>query len=126
MCLATLFRLRPRTIKRIKHLILGRDAFYVPGIVHRDDLAVADALGVPILGCEPDICHLYSSKSGSRRVFSAADVPAPPGDHDIYTAQQLHETLARLICDHPTVTRWLLKMDISFHGRAIAYIDIDK
>lgn len=126
MCLASLLKYSPKTIKRIKRLIAGRDAIYVPWVVHRDDMAVADALGVPILGCEPDICHLYSSKSGTRRIFAAAGVPAPPGEHDVYTAQQLNEYLARLICDNPTVTRWLLKMDVGFHGRGTAYIDVEK
>ena len=126
MCLASLLKYSPAALNRIKNLIAGRDAYYLPGVMHKDDVAVADALGIPVLGCEPEICHLYSSKSGSRRVFAAAGVSAPPGEHDVYSAQQLHESLARLICDQPHVRRWLLKADVGFQGRYIAYLDVDK
>ncbi|XP_076802306.1 IQ domain-containing protein H-like isoform X2 [Clavelina lepadiformis] len=126
MCLASLLKYSPAALNRIKNLIAGRDAYYLPGVMHKDDVAVADALGIPVLGCEPEICHLYSSKSGSRRVFAAAGVSAPPGEHDVYSAQQLHESLARLICDQPHVRRWLLKADVGFQGRYIAYLNVDK
>uniref|UniRef100_H2YZS1 IQCH-like ATP-grasp domain-containing protein n=1 Tax=Ciona savignyi TaxID=51511 RepID=H2YZS1_CIOSA len=40
--------------------------------------------------------------------------------------QQLHETMARLICENPTITKWLMKIDAGFDGRSIAYIDVNK
>nr|CAB3256677.1 IQ domain-containing protein H-like [Phallusia mammillata] len=126
MCLASLLKYSPAALSRIRKLIGGREAYYLPGVMHRDDLAVADALNIPVLGCEPEICHLYSSKSGSRRVFAAAGVTAPPGEHDVYSAQQLHESLAQLVCEYPHVKRWLLKVDAGFDGRCIAFIDVEK
>ena len=72
------------------------------------------------------ISRLYSSKSGARRIFSASSVEVPPGDFDIYTAQQLHESLSRLICDHPHVKKWLLKIDSTRGGRGIAYLDVER
>uniref|UniRef100_H2YZR9 IQCH-like ATP-grasp domain-containing protein n=1 Tax=Ciona savignyi TaxID=51511 RepID=H2YZR9_CIOSA len=126
MCLASHLKYSPCAISRIKKLIAGRDAYYVPGVIHKDDVSVADSLNIPILGCEPEISHLYSSKSGARRVFAAAEATTPPGDHDIYSAQQLHETMARLICENPTITKWLMKIDAGFDGRSIAYIDVNK
>ena len=42
-------------MNRIKKLIAGRPAYYVPGVMHKDDLAVADALNLPVLGCEPEV-----------------------------------------------------------------------
>uniref|UniRef100_F6WN68 IQCH-like ATP-grasp domain-containing protein n=1 Tax=Ciona intestinalis TaxID=7719 RepID=F6WN68_CIOIN len=126
MCLASLLKYSPCALSRIKKLIAGRDAYYVPGVIHKDDISVADELNIPILGCEPEICHLYSSKSGGRRVFAAADATAPPGDHDVYSAQQLHESMARLICENPYVTKWLMKIDSGFDGRSIAYIEVNK
>jgi len=115
-----------KTLKRIKTLIAGRPAYYVPGYVCRDDLAVADVLDLPVLTSEPQITHLYSSKSGSKRIFAAASIEIPPGDFDIYTEQQLNETLAWKIVQHPNITKWLLKIDTSFCGRGIAFIDVEK
>jgi len=126
MSLATILHYSPIALNRIKKLITGRNAVYLPGYVNHNDLTVADFLGLAILGSEPEISRLYSSKSGARRIFSASSVEVPPGDFDIYTAQQLHESLSRLICDHPHVKKWLLKIDSTRGGRGIAYLDVER
>nr|XP_040018799.1 IQ motif-containing protein H isoform X2 [Gasterosteus aculeatus aculeatus] len=123
LCLSTLLKYSPRTLKRIKHLIQGKQAYIVGGVAHADDLAVADELGVPILASEPAIARLHSTKSGGRRIFSGAEVDVSPGRGDIYTLNQLHETLAGLMAQNIDVHRWLFKMDSEYGGSGTAYCD---
>ena len=52
-------------------------------------ISVCHISDVPILGCEPEIASLYSSKSGARRIFEDANVDRGPSDADIYTIHQV-------------------------------------
>ena len=45
MALSSVLLYSPMTVERIRHLTAGRDAYIMPGVVSRDDLAVADELG---------------------------------------------------------------------------------
>ncbi|XP_063336452.1 IQ motif-containing protein H [Pelmatolapia mariae] len=123
MCLSTLLKYSPQTLKHIRNLIQGKHAYIVGGIAHVDDLAVADELGLPILGPEPAIAQHYSTKSGGRRIFVGAEIDVPPGQGDIYSLNQLHETLAELMTQNIDVQRWLFKIDSEDGGRGTAYCD---
>ncbi|NWW82314.1 IQCH protein, partial [Climacteris rufus] len=124
MCLATVLKYSPKTMQRIQVLTQGREAYVVGGVPHEDDLAVADMLGVPVLGPEPAVAQLYSTKSGSKRIFASAGVPTPPGEWDIRSEEQLLRALGQLVLEHSHVQRWLLKVDDEHAGDGTAYCDV--
>lgn len=50
MTISTLLKYSPKALRRISHLIKGREAYIVPGVLTADDMHVSDILNVPILG----------------------------------------------------------------------------
>ena len=55
-----------------------------------------------------DPIHILSNFSANAKI--------PPGEFDIYTFPQLHDSLAQLITDNLEVRTWLFKMDHEFDG----------
>lgn len=70
-----------------------------------------------MLGSEPDIAHLYATKAGARRLLAEAGVSIPPYKADIYSQDQLFQTLAFLIANNPQVSRWIFKLPEQIKGR---------
>ncbi|NXA05063.1 IQCH protein, partial [Sapayoa aenigma] len=124
MCLATQLKYSPRTLQRIRVLTQGREAYMVGGVPHADELAVADVLGVPVLGSGPRAARLCRTKSGAKRVFAAARVPTPPGERDIHSKEQMIRALSQLILDNMEVQRWLFKVNEECGGNGTAYCDV--
>lgn len=120
--LATLLLYSPRALRRIANLVRAKDAYIVPNVVGPDELRLSMRLGVPLLSAEPRVAAIYSTKSGSKRIFQAAHVNVPPGAHDLYDQDDLVGSLAHLIAHNLDVPKWLFKVDDEFGGRGNAHL----
>jgi IQ domain-containing protein H len=84
------------------------------------DIKLSIALAVPILSGEPEKISMFSTKSGAKRIFQAADVPTPISAYDIYEKSEFHNSLARLVAHNLFVNTWIFKIDDEFNGRGHA------
>jgi hypothetical protein len=114
----------PKSLKKIKSLVKGKQAYIVPGIVSQDDIKLSIALGVPIMSGESQKSALYSSKSGCRRIFNLADVPIPIGTYDIYHENEFEISLTKLILSHIHIDTWIFKIDDENNGRGFAWLEV--
>ena len=80
---------------------------------------------IPILCGDPSKQNLYSTKSGSKKIFQLADVPTPLSAIDIYDDQEFILSLAKLIANNLYVNTWIFKIDDEFNGRGHAFLNID-
>ena len=112
-------------LSNLYHLpIPGKVAYIVPGYMHQDDLYLADKFDVPILGCTPNVCRMFSRKTGIHRIFESARVERAPGEYAVHSKQHFYECLAKLVTENLHITRWLFKIDENFDGRGTAYCNI--
>lgn len=68
---------------------------------------------------------MYSTKSGSKRIFSISQLDIPPYVVDIYDQVEFYTHLTKLIFNNKFVNRWIFKIDNEFRGRGTAYIDVE-
>jgi len=115
----------PKILKRLKSMIKGKQAYIVPGSISTDDIKLSIRLAIPILSGEPQKQHLYSTKSGAKKIFQLADVPTAISSVDIYDEQEFLLSLAKLIAHNLYVHTWIFKIDDEFNGRGHAYLNID-
>ena len=101
---------RPGAIRRIRELV-GKPEFamILPFCMTADEVALAEALGIPIYGSDPDLNWL-GSKTGSRRVFADEDVPHPLG-LDVRGTDDLPGALQELRARSPRARGAVLKLD---------------
>ena len=124
--LAQILIYSPKTMKRIRSLIKGRQSYIVPGTTpSNDDIKISIMLQVPIHCGEPSKQSLYSTKSGAKKIFQLADVPTPISAIDIYDEQEFMLQLAKLIANNLYVNTWIFKIDDEFNGRGHAYLYVD-
>lgn len=77
---------------------------------------------IPLLGAEPDLVKLYSTHSGRHQLFREGEVTTPPNVREIYSLDQLLDSLAVLILNNLYVRRWIFKIDHHIQGKGIGKI----
>ena len=80
-------------------------------------------LNLPIYGCNPSLLHL-GSKSGSRKIFRAADVDMPSGFEDLTDAGEIASALAELKAERPDLRKAVVKLNDGFSGEGNALLDL--
>eukprot|EP01028_Stygiella_incarcerata_P008597 TRINITY_DN377_c0_g1_i13.p1 TRINITY_DN377_c0_g1~~TRINITY_DN377_c0_g1_i13.p1 ORF type:complete len:1237 (-),score=383.23 TRINITY_DN377_c0_g1_i13:158-3868(-) len=124
MSLSQIILFNARLMNRIRNYVRGRRAYIVPQIVGAEDIRLAAKLKLPILGPDANLSVLYGSKSGSKRIFGLADVNMPIGAYDLYDRGEVVSVLAKLISQHPSFERWVIKIDNEIFGRGFAFLPV--
>lgn len=111
---------RPRLIERIR-LAIGSSSHTYLTCFNSTSLEkeLADRLGVPLNGCDPELLDL-GGKSGSRELFRSAGVPLPRGRERVRTRDEVLDTLEEIW--RPGVARAVVKLDHSFAGAGNAVV----
>jgi PGM1 C-terminal domain len=115
---------RPRLIERIRVNVPDRSRAYLTtfnSTPHERRLAVL--LGIPLNGADPSLAH-HGTKSGSRRLFTAAGVEHPDGAENLRDVDDVREALLDLRARRPALRRAVVKLDASFSGEGNAVVGI--
>ena len=115
---------RPGALERIRRLIGEPEVgMIIPFCMTEDEVGVAEALQLPIYGCDPALNWL-GSKTGSRKVFVEEDVPHPIG-FDIRGTDDLAGALEELRARSHAARSAVLKLDLGVSGLGNALLDLD-
>jgi hypothetical protein len=115
---------RPRALERIRRSIGEPEvAMIVPFCMTADEVGLAEALQLPIYGCDPALGRL-GSKIGSRQVFADEGVRHPIG-LDVRGSDDLPGALDELRARSPTARSAILKLDQGVSGLGNALLDLD-
>ena len=115
---------RPGAIRRVRELV-GQPEFamILPFCMTADEVALAESLGIPIYGSDPNLNWL-GSKTGSRRVFAEEGVSHPVG-LDVGGAADLPDALRELRERSPGARAAVLKLDQGVSGLGNGLVDLD-
>lgn len=123
LTLASLLLYSPGCLKRIIQIVKSRPATILSSEVGWQYKRLAVALRAPLLSAEPSVAALLETQSGMKRVFTAADVSAPIGAHDVFDEEDLMVSLTKLIASNLDVRRWHIKVDVCRNNRGLAILD---
>ena len=115
---------RPRLLERIRRLVGDPAEAYLTCFNTTDlERRLADELGIPLNGADPDLSWI-GTKSGSRRVFEEASVPTGFGVTGVRTRSDVVRALDQLAKAVPGARVAVIKLDDSFAGAGNALMDL--
>ena len=115
---------RPGAIRRIRELSGEPEVGLVlPFCMSEHEVALAEALQLPIYGCDPGLSWL-GHKVGSRRVFADEGVSHPAG-LDVRDSQDVAGAARELRGRRPEARVAVLKLDRGVSGLGNALLDLD-
>ena len=114
---------RPGALERIRRLIGEPEvAMIVPFCMTAHEVGLAEALQLPIYGCDPALGWL-GSKTGSRRLFLEEEVRHPVG-LEVRDSGDLASALDELRARSPAAGTAILKLDQGVSGLGNALVDL--
>jgi hypothetical protein len=115
---------RPGALERVRRLTGEPEvAMIIPFCMTAEEVRLAEALQLPIYGCDPGLGWL-GSKTGSRRVFADEDVQHAVG-LDVRGTDDLAAALDELRARSPDARTAVLKLDLGVSGLGNALLDLD-
>jgi hypothetical protein len=106
---------QPDLLERVRRLVGDRPAMLEPWNVTDTEVALAEALGVPIYGTDPSLWPL-GFKSAGRALFRDVGVPTPAGCEDVTDLAGVAEAVRRIRRLRPHVAGVVVKHDNSGAG----------
>jgi PGM1 C-terminal domain len=107
---------RPRLLERIRRTIVAPErSLILPFVVTELERELAVRLGLPVYGPDPELAR-FGTKTGSRRVFAAAGVPAPVGLEGLQSLGEVVEAIDEIRAQRPSCRQVIVKLDDSVSG----------
>ncbi|MEM9906807.1 MAG: carboxylate-amine ligase, partial [Cyanobacteria bacterium P01_D01_bin.44] len=114
---------RPRLIERIRACLTPGEAYLTCFNATALERSLSLQLGIPLMALDPDLLY-WGTKSGSREIFAACDIPHPDGSELTYNAKDLAEATAALWERQPDLERIVIKLNEGFSGEGNALLHL--
>ncbi|KAH7830290.1 uncharacterized protein MONOS_7557 [Monocercomonoides exilis] len=117
-------QLSPHPPKTLRGYVVTRRALLNGNVACAWIVALLAMLSVPLVGQLPSLAASVGTKSGSKRIFAAADVNAYQSINDLFDPSLLPSAIARLVSRSPQSRRVVVKLDDEVMGRGIAVCEV--
>jgi hypothetical protein len=114
---------RPRLVEKIRNFLRSQKAYMVCFNSTKLEEQLSVKLNIPLLASSPKLLY-WGSKSGSREIFSACQIPHPDGSLSIENIEDLIDEIFRLWQRKPYLKRLVIKLNEGFSGEGNAILDL--